>query len=139
MKEYIQDDLNKIIGDRIYILRENAHMKRTELARVLNIHRSTMTRIEAGERILTTSQLLNLSEYFNVSIFYLLGLTDCRKNNSEYIDDISSTEDMKFQLLLRLLEDCAKNISQNKLSNYDSDKQKLFATRIYRALDPIKR
>lgn len=133
MKDFIQEELDKTIGKRISKLRGD-NIKQVELANFLNIDRSTMSKVEAGTRSLSISQLMNLCEKFNVSIFYLLGETDCTQSNSEYIDKAKSQEDKNYELLLRLTEELAKGINQNMLSNYTHDKQNSFATHIYNAL-----
>lgn len=138
MKDFIQEDLDKTIGERISILRKNAKMKQLDLAQFLNIDRSTMSKIEAGVRSVSISQLMNLCERFNVSTFYFTGETDCTQSNSQYIDEAKSQKDKTYEILLEMTEEWAKGINQNMLNNYAHDKQNAFATRIYNALKPKK-
>lgn len=59
--------------------RETRGMKQKDMARMLNISKTTLSGWENGHDIIPLKRLVYFSNYFKVSIDYLIGLTD--KNN----------------------------------------------------------
>lgn len=74
-------------GNRIKLLREEKKLKQEELAKILSISSSAIGMYERNEREPNDELKLKLSEYFDVSIDYLLGKTDIRKAEAINIDD----------------------------------------------------
>ena len=74
------------LGKRITQLRDEMNQSRKELALSLNISYSSMSKYETEERFPDKEMLLKLSDYFNVSLDYLLGRSDTRleKKNEIY-------------------------------------------------------
>lgn len=68
----------KIFGERLKKLRINKHMTQDELGEIFNppLAQSTIGTYERGIRQPSLENLIIISNYFNVSIDYLLGLTD---------------------------------------------------------------
>lgn len=64
-----------MIGDRIKELREDANMRQDELAKKLNISRQAIANWETERGEPSISFLLQLAEFFNVSMDYLCGYT----------------------------------------------------------------
>ena len=62
--------------NRIKQLRQQKDIKQEELARLLNVQRSAVSKYETGKVPLTDDTLGKLSEIFNVSIDYILYKTD---------------------------------------------------------------
>lgn len=62
-------DLDKIIIK----LREDKNISQAQLAKKLGVQRSTICLYENGKRLPSYDILLNLADYFNVSVDYLLG------------------------------------------------------------------
>lgn len=58
----------KIIGENIRILRDNAGFTQKNLAEFLEIDQSYVTRIEKGERSITTEMLEKLAALFGVTV-----------------------------------------------------------------------
>ena len=58
---------------RIRDLREDHDYKQSEVAEVLNITQQQYSKIEIGITEITADILIKLSEFYNVSIDYLLG------------------------------------------------------------------
>ena len=75
----------KEIGERIKHLRISKKLTQDEVAHALNVKRETVTRWETGARDIKTEITILLSKYFNVSAYYLLGLTE---NTSTNISEI---------------------------------------------------
>ena len=69
---------DKKLAARIVNLREDVDMKQTELARRLGLDKTAMRKNERGDRKVSSDELQNLSEIFDVSSDYLLGQTDKR-------------------------------------------------------------
>lgn len=72
--------------NRLKYLREEKNMLQEDLAKVLDVSQKTISNYETGERDMSTETLTKLSEYFNVSIDYLLGKSDIR--NPEEVKNI---------------------------------------------------
>ena len=67
------------ISKRIKDLRTDKEKTQQEVADYLNIERKTYLRYEKGEHEIRINIIVKLAEYYNVSIDYILGLTDKEK------------------------------------------------------------
>lgn len=74
-----------MITDRLIKLRENRQLNQTEVAKLLNIGAVTYNRYEKGEREPDHNMLIRLATFFNVSVDYLLGITDIPETIDTYI------------------------------------------------------
>ncbi len=61
---------------RIKELRKKKNITQLKLAFDLNVSQNTLSRYETGEREPSYDVLIKIADYFNVSIDYLLCLTD---------------------------------------------------------------
>lgn len=75
------------LGERLKQLRLEKEISQKELAEKFNIARSTLSQYESNQRTPSDEIKVKLSEYFNVSVDYLLGKTDIRN----YIEDKNIT------------------------------------------------
>ena len=78
-----------VFKDRLKLLRENKKISNKELADALNVDVATISNYESGRRNPKNETLLQLADFFNVSIDYLLGRTDDEQvaiYRSEYKD-----------------------------------------------------
>lgn len=66
---------------RIRDLREDKDMKQSDVAKILNCSQVCYSYYENGQRDIPTDVLIKLSKLHNVSIDYLLGVTDNPKIN----------------------------------------------------------
>jgi len=64
---------------RLKDTREDADMNQTEVATYLGMSQSGYSKYETGENDVPTSVLIKLSKLWNVSIDYLLGVSDKRE------------------------------------------------------------
>lgn len=87
-----------MIADRIKQLRISNKMTQTELAKRLNITRSSVNAWEMGISTPSTTYLVELAQLFHVSTDYLLGLSE---NNSL---DISNLTEREIQLIYELVQ-----------------------------------
>ena len=64
---------------RLRDLREDSDKKQEDIATVLNISRQQYQLYESGKRELPMHHFITLSRYYNVSLDYLVGLTNIPK------------------------------------------------------------
>lgn len=64
----------KKIGGKIKYLRINANLSQEELAKLLNIHRISLSKIENGERNISAEELFKVAEIFDTTTDNLLDL-----------------------------------------------------------------
>jgi len=62
-------------------IREDRDIKQKEIAKILNVSQNTYSQYETGVISLTAEVLIKLSDYYNVSIDYLLDRTNNPKQN----------------------------------------------------------
>ena len=87
-----------MVADRIKQLRISSNMTQTDLARKLNITRSSVNAWEMGISTPSTTYIVELSQLFKVSTDYLLGLS----NNITL--DVSMLHDREIQMLYELVQ-----------------------------------
>ncbi len=63
--------------NRIKKLRTDKHLSQTELAHLLHCSQGTISAYEQFHSLPTTRHLITLSHQFNISIDYLIGLSNC--------------------------------------------------------------
>ena len=101
------------IGDKLTYLRNSNNLSQAELAKKLNISRSSIGMFESNARIPTTDTLVRYAQFFEVSLDYLLGNERPVEGQDyitinvygripagipiEAIEDISDTEDLSFK------------------------------------------
>ena len=66
-----------LLYPRIRDLREDHDKRQKELAEYLNCSQQVYSNYELGQRDVPTEILIKLSEYYNVSTDYILGLSSC--------------------------------------------------------------
>ena len=66
---------------RIRDLRENHDLKQRQVAEYLNCSQQVYSNYELGQRDIPTEVLIRLSRFYNVSVDYILGLTQNPKQN----------------------------------------------------------
>lgn len=79
-------------GDRLANLRKLNNLTRKELAEIFSISYSALSNYENNERFPDQEMLINIANYFNVSVDYLLG----RTNIKEPIEDIVSEKQQDY-------------------------------------------
>lgn len=66
---------------RIRDLREDKDLNQTQVAKILGMSQTGYSKYETGENDVPTDVLIKLSEFYNVSVDYILELTDNPKIN----------------------------------------------------------
>lgn len=78
-----------MIYDRIKELREKANISQSELARRLNVTRSSVNAWEMGISTPTTQYVVEMAQMFRVPTDYILGVT---QNNILVLDGLTEEE-----------------------------------------------
>lgn len=63
---------------RIRDLREDLDLNQTNIAEMLGMSQTGYSKYETGENDIPTTVLIKLANFYNISIDYLLGETDCK-------------------------------------------------------------
>lgn len=87
-----------MIAERIKQLRTSCRMTQTSLAKKLNITRSSVNAWEMGLSVPSTSYIVELSQLFQVSTDYLLGL------KTNVFLDASSLSEREIQIVYELIQ-----------------------------------
>ena len=64
---------------RLKEIREDKDIKQKEIAEFLHIKQNTYSQYENGQRQIPIDLLIQLSEFYNTSVDYLLGLTKIKE------------------------------------------------------------
>lgn len=88
----------EMLGARIAQLRTEKGMSQAELAKRLNVSRSSVLSWEKGDTYPSTENLIRLTKLLNVSADYLL---DCEHTDMICLDNYSNNEQ---SIVLRLLQ-----------------------------------
>ncbi|BAY42144.1 putative transcriptional regulator (plasmid) [Nostoc sp. NIES-2111] len=67
------NDKKAIIASRIREARKMAGLSQTQVAKMLGLHRPSISEIEAGNRSVSAEEIAQLAEIFDVSASWLLG------------------------------------------------------------------
>lgn len=78
------DTLKKSIASRIALARKNAGLSQGQLAKLMSLHRPTISEIEAGRRSVTAEELNILSDLLGVELAWLA----CSEN-----DEVDTSQD----------------------------------------------
>ena len=62
------------LGERLRLAREQAGLSQGQVARMLGMHRPTISEIEAGRRRVTAEELATFARTYEVSVTWLTGL-----------------------------------------------------------------
>ncbi len=66
---------------RIYELRADNDLKQREIAEILNCSQRVYSNYERGDLDIPTEILIKLSKHYNVSVDYILGITNNKEIN----------------------------------------------------------
>ena len=61
---------------RLKDLREDRDIKQSQIAEILNVRQNTYSQYENGQRQIPIDLLITLARFYNVSVDYILELTD---------------------------------------------------------------
>ncbi len=124
---------------KLAILRNKKEISQREMAKILQVSKSTYARWETQEEIIPLYHLTNFCEYFKVSMDYILGISNINKyHNYDYKKKIDKTTIGNNIKLVRkknklTQKDLAKilNTSQSTISAYENGKTLVLTAFIY--------
>lgn len=82
MKKLYQGE-RQMITDRLKDIREDKDLTQNDIAKILNVKQPTYSSFENGTKIIPLKHLNTLSNFYNVSLDYLTGLSDKRENKNK--------------------------------------------------------
>lgn len=91
-------DTEKTVGN-LYQLRNEHGLSLETLADEIGVSRQAYNAWENGKREIKSSYLIQLAKYYNVSVDYLLGLSECRKVDNSYIRKKTGLDDNAIEVL----------------------------------------
>lgn len=112
----MNNDINKIIGGRINTLLAVQNKKQKDLAENLGVKPNVISYYVSGERTPNTEQLKKISEFFNASSDYLLGLSNAATLNTS-IQDIHHITGLSEKAIDKLI--FIKNLFYNSSSELE--------------------
>jgi len=68
--------------ERLYFLREDKDLTQEQLGKALNVSRVAISQWESNKEIIPLTKLNMYSNYFNVSLDYIVGLSDEKQTNN---------------------------------------------------------
>ena len=72
--------------ERLYFLREEAELTQEQMGKIIGTKKYSVCNWENNKEIISLDKLNAYSNYFNVDMDYLLGLSNIKKNNTENIE-----------------------------------------------------
>ncbi|MCR1868968.1 helix-turn-helix domain-containing protein [Longicatena caecimuris] len=88
--------------NRLKILRESKGLKQKDIANKMNLSQGNYSRYEQGTLTPTTETLIALSNYYNVSIDYILGL-----------DKTKGDIEIQLDLIIDYIENIKKSLKKD--------------------------
>lgn len=98
-----------LLNTRLKELRKENGITQSELAKSLNVSRSSIAMYENGERIPSYETLEVISDFFNFSILYLLGKESVDYSNEELFKINEKLSDNQKRLLLAIAKQILKS------------------------------
>lgn len=80
------------LSEKIYMLRKKSGLSQEQLAEQLNVSRQAISKWESGRSIPESDKLLTLSQYFNVTLDYLM-----KEDTEQDIASLDRPEDNSIQ------------------------------------------
>ena len=94
--------MKRTFGENLRKLRKDRGLTQAKLAQVVNIPMSTIRNWEQGRFIPEVNTLCNLATYFDCSIDFLLGRSDCTTVSNQLISEEIGLSDNAIEALKRL-------------------------------------
>ena len=79
------DNERNIVASRLRTAREMAGLSQAQVAKILRLHRPSVSEMEAGRRKVSVGELTELAEIYSVDMKWLAGLTPDATNYNERI------------------------------------------------------
>jgi transcriptional regulator with XRE-family HTH domain len=95
------------LADRLRMAREQAGLSQGQVSRLLNVHRPTISEMEAGRRKVSAEELIKLAKLYDVSLEWL---TEDKKEDSDNDErvklaarELAKLEKSDLDLVLKML------------------------------------
>lgn len=114
--------------ERLYFLREDKDLTQEQLGKALNVSRVAISQWESNKEIIPLTKLNMYSNYFNVSLDYIVGLSDEKQTNNLNIKldkKLIGTRLQKFRNKFNITQEQLANelnTSHSTISAYESGK-----------------
>ena len=82
--------MKKIFGKRLKEIRKKNDELQSDLAEILNVDTSMISLWENGKNYPEVKKLIEIAEHYEISIDYLLGLSETENNNNNVIYNIQN-------------------------------------------------
>jgi transcriptional regulator with XRE-family HTH domain len=117
-----QNNKQTVIAERIRAARKMAGLSQGHVARILEMHRPSISEIEAGNRRVSADELSKLAEIFDVSVSWLVGdAPDTLETNDPRLQlaarELSKLSPTDLDRLMKLLAAMRGNDSDSEESN----------------------
>ncbi|MEK6627196.1 MAG: helix-turn-helix transcriptional regulator [Bdellovibrionota bacterium] len=97
-----------ITADRLRSAREHAGLSQGQVAKMLDMHRPTISEIEAGRRKVSTEELTEFAKLYDVSVAWLTGTEATEQNLNDKVllaaRDLTKLKKDDLEKVLKLLE-----------------------------------
>jgi len=105
-------------GKRIQELREEMNITRKTLAEKMNISYSSMSKYETDERFPEKDMLVQFADFFDVSIDYIIGRSNTRKENDIKIALSSLSTDGLDDEDIKMVKDIINKLKKKNQKKY---------------------
>jgi len=94
------------IGGRLRVAREMAGLSQAQVAKMLSLHRPSISEMEAGRRKVSSEELAKLSDIYDVSISWLTETEDTPEDERVKLAarELSKLKTKDFERVLNLLK-----------------------------------
>lgn len=84
--------IKTVIGLRLKLARERAGLSQAQVAKLLNLHRPTISEIEAGRRRISADEITELAEVYDIEVSWLLNKKEDEFNESNERFELAARE-----------------------------------------------
>ncbi len=84
--------LRGILMKNLVNLRKAKGLSQQKLGKEIGLARNTICQYESGNRVPDVDTLIKIAQYFNISVDYLLGLTDSLYTAEDYANGVKDTK-----------------------------------------------
>jgi transcriptional regulator with XRE-family HTH domain len=102
------EDLRKQLASRLRLAREGAGLSQGQVAKKMNLHRPTISEIEAGRRRVSAEELAQFAEIYGVGVRWLTGEDGAESDPEEdrimlAARELGKMKDEDFDRLMKIL------------------------------------
>lgn len=90
--------------NRLKQLREENGMLQKDLAEKIGVTRNSITAYESGKREPDLEKIIKLSKVFDVSIDYLVGVSDIKKRDNHFYVAVEKLKNISLKELIEIIE-----------------------------------